>query len=239
MRRILLIVIAIAVIGYFVNAEDRAPSFAESPGTPLESTARPTPMEEPEILVDGDTVLFRGNFTAGSADKLIARLDRLQKPILGLESSGGLVAEALEVGAYVRENGIDTFVPTYCASACVYVFAAGAERFVGYGTRIGVHGLSSGDPSQTSFKAGQVAAATLATYLVSMGVSPMIELLGAQIDPEDMHWLTLQEMKEYGLATSVIEEMELTQAVAATSTPQPVRPGRLSEGICRDFDQIR
>lgn len=59
--------------------------------------------------------------------------------VVQLKSEGGSANAAIEIGRLIRLNGLNTYVaPTdYCASACVYAFLGGVQRY-GFGV-IAVH----------------------------------------------------------------------------------------------------
>jgi hypothetical protein len=64
---------------------------------------------------------------------------KLHLNVVQLKSEGGSANAAMEIGRLIRLNGLNTYVaPTdYCASACVYAFLGGVQRY-GFGL-IAVH----------------------------------------------------------------------------------------------------
>ena len=61
--------------------------------------------------------------------------------IVFLESEGGLIKDALEIGARIRTLNYSTIVETGkgCYSACALIWIAGADRYMNDGSLIGVH----------------------------------------------------------------------------------------------------
>jgi len=96
----------------------------------------------PRIFVspDGATVYIVGTI----ADDAFLRFDALlqQAPNVWrvyLASPGGLTIEGRLIAALVRKRHLDTYVETYCASACTQVFVAGRERVLGPDGQLGFH----------------------------------------------------------------------------------------------------
>jgi ATP-dependent protease ClpP protease subunit len=58
---------------------------------------------------------------------------------LHLNSEGGRLAEADVLRKLVMQRGLNTYVATQCASACVTVFVAGKNRWLSRGAEIGLH----------------------------------------------------------------------------------------------------
>jgi len=104
-------------------------------------------------IVPGTARIFRA---------FLARLDRRRRPIL-IQSPGGAIDDALEMGRLIRANGLAVAVartlsppgaasdpthaaegvavafPAYCLSACAFVLAAGVERYANPFAVVGVH----------------------------------------------------------------------------------------------------
>lgn len=56
-----------------------------------------------------------------------------------LDSEGGRIGEAVRIAKLVRERRLDTYVETYCASACTFIFLAGEDRAATAHAKIGFH----------------------------------------------------------------------------------------------------
>ncbi len=94
----------------------------------------------------GTVLRADGTFAIGDMDKLRAQFQRASassKPVhtVALNSGGGNVKEALEIGRYLREKKVSTRVDAgkECASACVYAFLGGLVREAGDNAKFGVH----------------------------------------------------------------------------------------------------
>lgn len=85
--------------------------------------------------------VVRGDIEPGADDVFEAVIAARKGGWLVLASEGGDVSSAIWLGRMVRRHGIKTYVPTngVCLSACAMVWAAGAERWVANGARLGFH----------------------------------------------------------------------------------------------------
>lgn len=87
-----------------------------------------------------------------------------------LNSGGGSLTPALNIGRLIRENRMQTYVPdsSGCFSACSLIWLAGTERHIGIGARIGFHAAyvaQQGGPGQVSSSGNAV----IGAYLSRLG----------------------------------------------------------------------
>ena len=130
-----------------------------------------------------------------------------------LSSPGGDLGQAMIMGEFVRSRGLVTAVgvadasgriqPSYCASACVFVFAGGTTRHgiqgSGEGSGLGVHRFVAtrlaGDPAA---EAQRITGAVL-SYMTRMGISSSI--VEAMSETRDVRWLSAKEALAMHLVT--------------------------------------
>ncbi|MBN9604814.1 MAG: hypothetical protein J0G33_17980 [Afipia felis] len=132
-----------------------------------------------------------------------------------LSSPGGQVDQALIMGDVIRSRGLTTMVakadatgrlrPSYCASACVLVYAGGKIREAFPGSALGVHQFTTELPRSADFGRDIVADTQKTTgiildYMTRMGVSPSI--LQAMSATRDIRWLNDKETFDLKLATN-------------------------------------
>lgn len=103
----------------------------------------------------GDTLLIKGRIDSHINDFL----SREAKAIEGvtrieLNSLGGNHTWALDVARKIQQLGKTTVLPkgNFCASACVYLFAAGRERIAHQEAWLGLHGARLGAGFSTAFQ---------------------------------------------------------------------------------------
>ena len=97
---------------------------------------------------DGQTVYVVGMLLDGAFhqfDDVLLKAPRARR--VHLSSAGGYTLEARLMASLVRKRKLDTYVETYCASACTQVFAAGRSRVIGPAAQLGFHQASLIDES--------------------------------------------------------------------------------------------
>ena len=119
--------------------------------------------------------------------------------IVLLSSPGGNVESALALGRTIRAHGFDTAVgrlgadggiaASYCASACVFVYAGGVDRRDIVGSRLGVH----------RFAMAQQMMGSILGYLDEMGVKASLAVEATKSD--SIRWLDPDEARAMDLVT--------------------------------------
>jgi len=142
-------------------------------------------------ITEGDSDALKTNIrTANSAGHLVA--------LVRLNSPGGSILESVKLADIIRFGKISTSVvgSSICASACFVVFAAGSEKYVNYTASIGVHGASDESGQETTDS--NAATVTLARIIKELGVPPSI--IGKMVitPPEQMVWLTPDDLRSMG-----------------------------------------
>jgi hypothetical protein len=113
-----------------------------------------------------------------------------------LDSEGGDVVAALSIGRIVRSRSFATDVPdkNLCASACVFILAAGVDRH-GYG-KIGIHRPHYDDtyfaglqPAEAQIKFSQLEDLTRG-YLHDMGMPDELFASMIRVPSDSIQWLS-------------------------------------------------
>ena len=167
----------------------------------------------------------QGQIDDGTAQSLLDFLRQNgggARRILLLDSPGGHVQAAMELGATIRRLGIAVVVarpggeraydgnlpPGICYSACVYALMGGKKRVVPPQSRVGVHRMFNYS-SNFSFADGFVSERylddgemrrRLSRYSQSMGVSPAVIELAEHTSPDYLRVLTPGEIARWRLA---------------------------------------
>jgi hypothetical protein len=168
-------------------------------------------------LLPGGRLLLRGTIASGSAEKFaqeIAARGEYVDTVL-LDSPGGAVGEALEIGEMIRDAGYSTKVDSggLCASSCPLVFAGGVERVAGRGAVIGVHQIyadtSTPDALGRTLGAGQAMSdaqtttAAITRYLQGMDVDIGVWVHALETPPQWLYYFKPEELTELNLATRI------------------------------------
>lgn len=193
-------------------------------------------------------IQLTGEIAGGDAEKVSKTLD--QFPFVSsvqIDSPGGAVVEALNLGRVLRQRGFTVVVgsseqryvegkgsvanrgPGQCYSACVYVLAAGTERLRITGSKIGVHQFSGHVSGGTddAISVSQEMSATLISYLQKMQVDPAILIQSAAAKPEEISLMSDTEALRLRLLTSLKATSPLsTIADARTSMTDPFGDAR-------------
>ncbi|WP_367116400.1 hypothetical protein [Bradyrhizobium sp.] len=134
--------------------------------------------------------------------------------IVLLSSPGGNVDQALIMGETIRSRGLFTAVgvaddsgrirPSYCASACVLVFAGGQTRYGVEGSALGIHRFTNRTPVSDPVANTQRVAGMLLGYLTRMGVSSSV--VEAMSQTSEIRWLGTQQAQAMNLITNLITD---------------------------------
>ncbi len=154
----------------------------------------------------GATIVMEGRIDQGDAGRLHALIDnarRSGRPIaqVQLDSPGGNLAEGLKMATEIKHQHLATEVPkgATCASACFFVFAGGASKYVGAGARVGVHGAADLAGAETS---NSEAATVLMARWAAAELGVPTEIIGKMVltPPSSIIWLTREELRTLGAA---------------------------------------
>lgn len=149
--------------------------------------------------------------------------------IVLLNSEGGAVLPALEIGRSIRLKGFATAVAsdTLCASACALTWLAGTPRLAGQSANIGFHAsyiVKNGTPSETG-----VGNALIGAYLNQLGLSQNAIVFVTSAPPEGMAWLSGEKANGLGLQfTAYQTNATSSDTVEAPIAPEPYDPMRVA-----------
>lgn len=156
--------------------------------------------------VDGAWSL-KGEIAEGDATRIVPVLGRELPERLTLNSPGGSVMDALEIGRAIRAADIATAVETdaICLSACPYLLAGGVERSVDEGAMVGVHqhyfGESTVLPAFMAVEDVQRGQAEVMEYLVEMDLDPLLMRHAMATPPNEIYLLVEDELRSYRVVT--------------------------------------
>lgn len=158
------------------------------------------------------TVLLRGAIAEGDGQRFadwLAEHGDVRPTTLRLDSPGGSVADALEIGRAIRAAGLGTELTggAICLSACPYLLAGGVDRRVSAAAAVGLHqhyfGQSTVLPAFIAVKDIQRGQGAVLVYLAEMGVDPLILRHSLETPPDAIYILLPGELEGYRLATEV------------------------------------
>ena len=174
------------------------------------------------------TVTLSGEITEGDSDSLKTVIQTANNSghivaIIRLNSPGGSILESVKLADIIRFGKIATSVigTSKCASACFIAFAAGSERYANYTASIGVHGASD-ESGQETIKSG-AATVTMARIVKELGVPPSI--IGKMVitPPEQMVWLTPDDLRSMGTTMTGKPAQVPTEQPSMSQLPSQLR----------------
>lgn len=153
-----------------------------------------------------------GTIGAASATWLRERLDEahlVAGDAILLSSPGGNLDQAIVMGEVIRARGLATAVgvadasgqikQSFCASACVLVYAGGKSRYGIEGSVLGVHRFVTSSPGRDPVAETQRTAGMVLRYMTRMGVSSSV--VEAMSETRDVRWLDPREASAMNLIT--------------------------------------
>ena len=186
------------------------PERAPSPGQPMPETALPDRLVLTPVS-GGRAALLEGAIEAGDAERIVKQLSELTPAPeeLYLNSPGGSVRDALELGRYLRREGFNTTLRDgdICYSACPYLLAAGETRTVPDSASVGVHqhyfGKSTLLPAFVAVEDIQRGQGEVMRYLDDMGIDPLVMQHALVTPPDEIYVLLPEELRRYGFIPEV------------------------------------
>ena len=203
----------------------KAPSLSE-PVRPGDQTRRFSPnravpgSREPlperltlTVVSAGATVLLEGEIAGGDATRILKQINELREaPTRAiLNSPGGSVQDALELGRALRLAGMETEMREgdICYSACPYLLAAGVTRTVPEEAFVGVHqhyfGESTLLPAFAAVEDIQRGQGQVMRYLDQMGIDPLVMQHALVTPPDEIYVLLPEELQRYKFIAAATE----------------------------------
>jgi hypothetical protein len=103
-------------------------------------TRVPGPPARVALGPHGRDIRLAGEIGEGTAERVGALLAAHPAVTrIHLTSEGGLVEEATALGDLIAAQGLSTYVPDYCVSACTLAFVRGSARYLVTNGRLGFH----------------------------------------------------------------------------------------------------
>lgn len=157
----------------------------------------------------GDTMAFAEAARASKADTVI------------LDSPGGSVNSALDIGRLIRARGMSTVVTRsgYCVSACGLVWVAGVRRMLAPGARVGFHAtFTTRDSMRMESGVGN---ALIGRYLTLLNLPERAVVFATMAGPETLNWLDADNKGSSGIDLEIVERDypgQMTVAAAVKTT---------------------
>lgn len=166
-----------------------------------------------------EVIFIDGDIASGDVERFRQISLRYPKAFVVLDSDGGLLHPAIEMGKIIKIMGYTTLVDVdgVCASACALMWLAGDRRIQSTGGGIGFHAAyvnESGRPIESG-----VANALVGNYLTSLGASAKTVVFATTAPPDRLLWLSAANKDMAGIDFETI-----TPAKRSASSPT-IKPG--------------
>ncbi len=154
-------------------------------------------------VIDQQTV---EDFDKAINDPRIIKTAKLSAPMVVLDTPGGSVIDAVLIGQTIRRSNFMTgvFEGAQCSSACVLILAAGVSRTANFG-KVGIHrphfdesAFAQLTQDQARAKYNEMANG-VRQYLLQMGMSENLYTAMLKVPSDQIEFLSLKNIREYGL----------------------------------------
>lgn len=150
--------------------------------------------------IDGTGVIFvEGEIRPGDEVRFREISLQVRAGVVFLDSNGGAILPALEIGKIVRVAGYDTAVlyDNVCASSCALIWLAGTERQVMGEGRVGFHAAYR--DNQGKLEEVGAANALIGSYLTTLGLPTRAIVFATTAPPDKILWLSDVNPKSSGI----------------------------------------
>jgi hypothetical protein len=160
-------------------------------------------------------ISVRGPIEAGDGDEFEALVRGLDRASIILKSPGGLVKDALQIGATIRMSGYSTMVAAdqECYSAYGLIWVSGVRRYMSDTSLIGFHAAYLEENGE--YRESGVANAEIGSYLTHLGLRIEAIRYFTTAGPDDFLMLTPDRARVLGIETYKVDGGNITTPSAA------------------------
>ena len=157
-------------------------------------------------------IYLDGPVDPGATSRVVSLIltQHVTRAIVYLNSPGGSLVTAMQLGRVLREHALDTRVGTRttdatratagtCHSACPFILAGGVQRSMETGSAIGLHRAENRVPVRDKDAFQHVVAIQIVDYLAEMGVRADVANIMAATAHDQIRDLTIDEALQLNL----------------------------------------
>lgn len=177
----------------------------------------------------------RGDIVTGDAAKFSEVVGSAPRVSVLLRSDGGVLAEALKIGAAIRMRNFSTMVPagSGCHSACALIWVSGARRYMSKTSQIGFHAAYRKQNGQ-ALESG-MANAEVGSFLTHLGLRIEAIRYFTVAGPGELALLSPDRARQLGIEVFEIGE----QGAMTTPNDAPTADGHADAFVSYSFLQAR
>lgn len=164
-------------------------------------------------------IMLNGTIKSGDEERFRSIAAKYRNAIVNLNSDGGEIVPAMEIGRIIRLREYVTAVykTDVCASACALVWIAGQKRVIFNGGRVGFH-ASYTDEDGKLIETG-VGNALVGHYLSQLGFGEKTVIFATEAAPDKILWLDPSSTQDSGIEFSEIPAPSEREQGSALSRP--------------------
>ena len=157
-------------------------------------------------------IYLDGPVDPGATSRVVSLIltEHITHAVVYLNSPGGSLVTAMQLGRVLREHALDTRVGTRttdatratagtCHSACPFILAGGVQRSMETGSAIGLHRAENRVPVRDKDAFQHVVAIQIVDYLAEMGVRADVANIMAATAHDQIRDLTIDEALQLNL----------------------------------------
>lgn len=173
-------------------------------------------------------IIIEGEIESGDDEKFRAIAAKHSNAIVLLNSEGGAIVPAMDIGRTVKLRGYKTAVSksSSCASACALIWVSGSQRVIFEGGEVGFH-ASYLDTDGTRLETG-LGNALVGRYLTQLGYGEKTVIFATLAPPDKILWLNDDTVSMSGIDFDTIRNDEQVSTKRTTqanvSVPSKTSP---------------
>lgn len=171
-------------------------------------------------------ITISGDIESADVERFRTVSLRYEKAFVVLDSPGGALRPAIEIGKLIRLRGYTTYVPreAVCTSSCALIWLAGSPRWLSARGRVGFHAGYRDNGGR--LEESGVGNALIGNYLTLLNLSQKTVIFATTASPYSMVWLSKANAQSAGIEFEQVDfggEPRTTKTVVA-SVPSPPLP---------------
>lgn len=194
------------------------------------STAHAATISHEKLNATTELIWIYGEISSGDLERFRQISLKYPKAIVALNSDGGLIQPAIEIGKIIKIMGYLTAVDddSVCASACALIWMAGSKKALAPNAHLGFHaGYRTENGKMVESGAAN---ALVGNYLTLLGASARTVVFATSAPPNKILWLTAQNKEESGIDFRIISSdpqpkngSQTPPPITTVTTPPPAR----------------
>lgn len=179
-------------------------------------------VEHSTLAGNAEAIVISGDIVEGDDAQFGELSRRFPRAVVYLDSAGGALVPAIEIGKLLRAHHHATAVldGSTCTSACALIWVAGTPRYLGAQGHLGFH-ASYSDEGGRLVETG-VGNAMVGHYLSQLDLPEDAAVFATIASPYQINWLTADNTGEAGITFEPVPRALPIPRRAASSNPKQV-----------------